>query len=457
MRRTTICRSERAALLALVAGLLVGLGPALAAQDTTKAQRDTTQPRRDTTQAQPADTTQGAPGAPAAFGAGQLPASHTVTQGETLWSIAQLYFNDPLLWPEVYRLNTAVIDDPHWIYPGEVLGLAAGVSVAQAPAESAAVTNPQVAAAPPPTDTVRAQPGQPAPPVGADTVVAVAPRDTTEVLDTTQAMVVEAPPPTATPLERYQTIFDRAPTATEEVQNVLRAYLNQPYRPVRRGEFYSAGFLTERERMPYGQVLGNTAVPAIPRLTERTSATTFDQIAIQPPRNASYHVRDSLLLLRIDRDIAGWGDVVVPVGVVRVTELQRRQVLATVVMQFARIHEGHLALPLEPFRDPGQVRPTPVRYGLEAQVVGMRDLHVLVGPQQIVFLNRGRFDGVTPGDMFQVLAPAQGLPGTPSEQVEVTVEVVHVRDHSASGLILNIEHPNLKPGMPARLIRKMPS
>jgi hypothetical protein len=209
--------------------------------------------------------------------------------------------------------------------------------------------------------------------------------------------------------------------------------------------------------MPYGQVLGNTAVPSIPRLTERTSATTFDQIAIQPPRNASYHVRDSLLLLRIDRDIAGWGDVVVPVGVVRVTELQRRQVLATVVMQFARIHEGHLALPLEPFRDPGQVRPTPVRYGLEAQVVGMRDLHVLVGPQQIVFLNRGRFDGVTPGDMFQVLAPAQGLPGTPSEQVEVTVEVVHVRDHSASGLILNIEHPNLKPGMPARLIRKMPS
>ena len=454
MRRTTICRSERAALLALVAGLLVGLGPALAAQDTTKAQRDTTQPRRDTTQAPAADTTQGAPGGPAAFGPGQLPASHTVTQGETLWSIAQLYFTDPLLWPEIYRLNTALIDDPHWIYPGEVLSLAAGVSIAQAPPESTAVTTPQgVPGAPQPTDTVRAQPAQPT-----DTVVAAAPPpDTTEVLDTTQAMVVEAPPPTAAPNERYQTIFDRAPTATEEVQNVLRAYLNQPYRPVRRGEFYSAGFLTEGERMPYGQVLGNTAVPAIPRLTERTSATTFDQIAIAPLRNASYHAGDSLLVVRVDRDIAGWGAVVVPVGVVRVTELQRRQVLATVIMQFARIHEGHLALPLEPFRDPGQVRPTPVQYGLEAQVVAMRDLHVLVGPQQIVFLNRGRFDGVTPGDMFQVLAPAQGLPGTASEQIEVTVEVVHVRDHSSSGLILNIEHPNLRPGLPARLVRKMPS
>src|SRR5213076_2633727 len=95
------------------------------------------------------------------------------------------------------------------------------------------------------------------------------------------------------------------------------------------------------------------------------TASQFDQIAIQPPRNASYHVGDSLLIARIDRDIAGWGGVEVPVGVARVTELQRRQVLADVVMQFGRIHDGHLAMPLEPFKDPGLTRPTPVEQGLE--------------------------------------------------------------------------------------------
>src|SRR2546430_15855351 len=131
MRRTTICRSNRAVLLALVAGLL-GV-PGLGAQDTTRAAADTSQ----------------APAAPA----GQLPESHVVTQGETLWSISQLYFSDPLLWPEIYRLNTAVVEDPHWIYPGEVLHLAAPTSVARVSAETTAVSVGQAAAA----DTARAQ------------------------------------------------------------------------------------------------------------------------------------------------------------------------------------------------------------------------------------------------------------------------------------------------------------
>src|SRR5207245_9997109 len=99
MRRTTICRSSRAVLLALVAGLL-GV-PGLGAQDTTKAAADTSQ----------------APAAPA----GQLPESHVVTRGESLWSISQLYFSDALLWPAIYRLHTAVVDARPWTHRGRAL------------------------------------------------------------------------------------------------------------------------------------------------------------------------------------------------------------------------------------------------------------------------------------------------------------------------------------------------
>ena len=421
MRRTTICHSSRAAVLALAA--LPLLWRVLPAQDTTQA-------------AQQQDTTQAA----AAF-QGQVPSSHTVVRGETLWSISQMYFNDPLLWPEIYRLNTAIIEDPHWIYPGEILNLSEMVTVAQGGDTTVVAPDTTAAAA----DTIAVIP----------TDTATAPLDTIPA-DTTQ-LIVEAPPPTL--VESNETIFDRRRTNQQVVQDVLRAYVHQPYRPVRAGEFYAAGFLSEAERLPWGQVVGATATPAIHRLSERTSATTFQEIAIRPPRNASYHVGDSLLLARLDPGLAfgNWGDIVYPVGIARVTSIEERQVLSEVVAQFARIHEGHVAMPLEPFRDPGQVRPTPVEKGLTGRLLGGRDPHPIAGAQQFYFIDKGRRDGVTIGDIFEVYKPAQGFAGAASEEVRAVMMIVHTRERSATGLLLQINNPALERGLPVRLVKKMPS
>jgi len=412
MRRPTICRSSRAALLALAAVPLAWT--LLPAQDTTQA-------------------------APAAMG--QLPATHTVSRGETLWSIAQMYFADPLLWPEIYRLNTNVVEDPHWIYPGEVLALAPlATTVAQGGDTVVAVPQDTSAAA---ADTVRAQPG--------DTIAAMP-------ADTMQAFVIEPPPPEPV-AESYETMFDRRRTNQQRVQDVLRAYTHQPYRPLRPGEFYAGGFLTENEPLPWGTVLGVTAPPAIYRLSDRSTAMTYDEIAIKPPRRASYHVGDSLLIARIDRAIESgtWGDVVVPLGIARVTSVEEQQVLARVITQFGRIRNGHLSLPLEPFKNPGEVRPTPVEQGLAGRLIASRDERSIAGAQQFFFIDKGRADGVVPGDVFEAFAPAAGLPGSASEDVRAVMMIVHTRERSATGLLLQIMHPGLTPGLPVRLIKKMPS
>jgi hypothetical protein len=400
----------------------------LPAQDTTQVAQDTTQLVQDTQ-------------AVAAF-QGQVPTSHTVVRGETLWSISQMYFNDPLLWPEIYRLNTSIVEDPHWIYPGEVLNLAPMYAVAQG------------------GDTVAVAPDTTA--LAADTVVAIVPLDTTMApIDTipadTAGLIIEAPPPPIR--ESNETIFDRRRTNRQIVQDVLRAYTNQPYRPLRPGEFYAAGFLTEGERLPWGRVLGSTATSAIHRLSESSSAQMFQEISVQPPRNASYHVGDSLLLVRIDRGIefGRWGEVVVPTGIARVTSIEEQQVLAEVVSQFGRIHDGELAMPLEPFRDPGQVRPVPVEQGLSGKLIAPRDARVIAGAQQYFFIDKGRADGVTPGDVFEAYKPAAGAIGTASEEVRAVLMVVHTRERSATGLLIQIVHPGLDRDLPVRLIKKMPS
>jgi len=149
--------------------------------------------------------------------------------------------------------------------------------------------------------------------------------------------------------------------------------------------------------------------------------------------------------------------VVVPIGIARVTSVEERQVLAEVVAQFGRIHDGALAMPLEPFRDPGQVRPIPVEQGLIGKLLAPRDDRVIAGAQQYFFIDKGRRDGVTPGDVFEVYKPAQGFAGAASEQVRAVLMIVHTRERSATGLLLQIVHPGLDRDLPVRLIKKMPS
>lgn len=67
--------------------------------------------------------------------------THEIKPGDTLWDLAQQYYNNAYLWPQLWEANTW-ITDAHWIYPGDVL-LVEGegaVPVAESGTESGALT-----------------------------------------------------------------------------------------------------------------------------------------------------------------------------------------------------------------------------------------------------------------------------------------------------------------------------
>ena len=352
------------------------------------------------------------------------PQVHVVVEGETLWSLAAWYLGDPLLWPEIYRLNTLVVEDPHWIFPGEELRLAPGEptvvsDVPEAPAERPEL--PDIVEAPAPVI--------PEPP---------------------------AAPPPPPPTESAPTVFVVQESAPRILEGVRSAAYR--YRPIRRGEFYAAGFLTEGQDLPWADVRGAVGKPMLGNLTASSSQRIFGEIEIRAPEGAEYRVGDLLLVARLARDIPGWGHVVEPTGIVETEHVTGRRIIAVIVEQFGRIADGQVALPLEPFRDPGMVVPVPVEDRLQGTIIAQRDRGPIGGQQDVVFIDVGREHGVALGDVFEVVRPVEGVSGEEPvwEQVAV-MHIVHVREKSASGMLMTINQLGAEAGVVVRLLRKMPS
>jgi hypothetical protein len=389
----------------------------------------------------------------------EAPGSHVVYKGETLWSLANKYLGDPFLWPEIYRLNTDKIEDPHWIYPGETLALPAAGAVAASsrPAAQAPVAAAPVAAAPvaaaPPMVTPPAPVAAPAPAVAAAPVAA--PADTNPAATT----VVTTPPPEPRPQQpRGMTVFN--PEANR-VEHTARSSLNLRAAPtaLRVGEFLASPFVWSAGGPSDAGAVEEGVEAAGITMTVASPIQFLEAVFVRLPKGAMASPGAQFLVYRPDSLIDGQGQVLVPTGIVKLMAPgPNGRSRAQLVKKFEDVFQGQLLIPLDSLHQTPGVFPQRVEFGLATKVSWLAYNPILPGTGAYMVLSATAKDGLVPGDQVTLLrdrgTDAYGA-DLPPEEVAVA-QVTRVTPYGSGAIILRTFQAGVAQGMRARVTAKMP-
>ena len=355
--------------------------------------------------------------APAALPS-DIPGTHTVVKGETLWGIAQRFLKDPYLWPEIYRLNTDVVEDPRWIYEGEVLRLRRAEGAAPAEVTALAVKEPGAPAAAP-----AAEPIAPEEPQGGATV--------------------------------FSEFHVRIGTASRAA-TIARV---QPV--VRTGEYTSAPFVSASGGPAWSGRITDVLTPSGVDYDRSDRAIQLAElVTINPPSGTPAAVGSRYLVIRPGGLVKGYGDLAIPTGIVQVEVAERGKApVARVKQIFEAIRPGQGLLPYERLQRDSLARPTPVANGPMTSVVHVHSDPALPTLQAFVVLSTRGLGAVRPGDVFALVREA-GKTSTGAvvpEEVLATVQVVRVTPQAATAVLTGQATGGIKEGMPARLVARMPA
>ncbi len=345
---------------------------------------------------------------------------HTVRRGDTLWDLAEFYLSDPFLWPEIYRLNTIVVEDPHWIYPAEELLLPGpGEVVAVTPEDRVPGEEDRVPVPEVPVDV----PPQEVPIVGQDQPTIFAPRD----LQVTTLTYEPTPP------------LDP--------------------KSVNDGDFYRAGMLLQLEELGPRGIVVDAGIPQNVEAPLVELTNQYDRVFVSHPGGEPPEPGDRLLITRIEERIKPYGYVVRPTGIVTVAAVHDEVSTAIVTQVFDKIAVGNSVSGLEYFSMERGVFAQPVAAGPAGELVALLDAQFVPMVDDMGFINIGRTQGLVVGDEFEIFAEQREssmgyrLPETPIAEGRV----VRVTEQTATIRFISQKHAAINAGLPVRLIRKMPS
>jgi hypothetical protein len=338
------------------------------------------------------------------LGAVPPPDTYTIRPGDTLWDLSGRFLNNPWYWPKVWSFNPE-ITNPHWIEPGNVLKFYPSAEEAPARVEPAPVMPSGVAVGPD-------QPEEPA---------------------------VEPP----RELEDFSRADMKAPVTAEEQEEVNVA---GPY-----GIGYVAPrtimarrdtFVTPREVAESGSL---TAA-----FEEKRMLSTMDRAYARFKGSAQLVPGETYLVYRTTRaikhpisgELIGYQSKLL--GTAKAVKVDDQVVTVEIGVTNDPIERGDLLGPwTEKFLRPVQQRPN--GRDLSGVIVGSQvDILTMVGEQHVVFVDKGRADGVEEGNVFRVVrngdpfaVAMNTIPYDPSLPKEIVGDllVIDVKETTSTALV----------------------
>jgi hypothetical protein len=230
---------------------------------------------------------------------------------------------------------------------------------------------------------------------------------------------------------------------------------------VREGEYYSAGYVLDAgEQLNAGKLVGNTVTSSISRLTTTNSANLFGTVAVTPPPGDALKAGDLLMSYDTPRIVQGYGSIVRPTGLLKVTTAGRDTAICQVVALYQTVDGGQNVVKAVPFESKRGVRAVPVSAdsAVTGEVLDLRSPREVVNQQGVLFISKGSNDGVHMGDIFQVSRvspPSAGIGAITQNQGKVLI--VNVRPHTATGVLIQVDRGDIRAGSTVTQIRRMPS